>query len=237
MRAVILTAEESEALYEAVEFLNFGYPALISAREKLRPRVPPIPPEGATSTPLKGLLDKLQGTDWEGRPEGVAAREAVEAYVGELEKEIKARGEIYGAMCERLHGCCQKYHLGLGGEHVDRLIIEEVDRLHGAGHDVDCPSRDGFYPENCECSHRFPVAQTQSIRFCRYCNSDSTENGEAFYDVCADCCKLVHDNALTPEEAKLAIQCMPWQAPGDSFPGEPELIAKLRSLSLPKAKQ
>ncbi len=20
-------------------------------------------------------------------------------------------------------------------------------------HDADCPSRDGFYPENCECSH------------------------------------------------------------------------------------
>lgn len=49
--------------------------------------------------------------------------------IAELEAEIKARGEIYGAMCERLHGCCQKYHLGLGGEHVDRLVIEEVSRL------------------------------------------------------------------------------------------------------------
>ena len=50
-------------------------------------------------------------------------------HVAELEKEIKARGEIYGAMCDRLHACCQKYHLGLGGEHVDRLVVEEVDRL------------------------------------------------------------------------------------------------------------
>ena len=58
-----------------------------------------------------------------------AAREALRSHVAELEKEIKARGEIYGAMCDRLHACCQKYHLGLGGEHVDRLVVEEVDRL------------------------------------------------------------------------------------------------------------
>jgi len=90
-----------------------------------------------TNAPLKDLLDtyaaKIQ--EFNAWPDGwraerrLAAREAVEAYVGELEKEIKARGEIYGAMCDRLHACCQKYHLGLGGEHVDRLVVEEVDRL------------------------------------------------------------------------------------------------------------
>jgi len=58
-----------------------------------------------------------------------AARSALRSHVAELEKEIKARGEIYGAMCDRLHACCQKYKLGLGGEHVDRLVVEEVDRL------------------------------------------------------------------------------------------------------------
>lgn len=38
-------------------------------------------------------------------------------------------------------------------------------------------------------------------------------------------------DSLTPEEARLAIQCMPWQASDDRYPGESELLEKLRRLS------
>lgn len=61
--------------------------------------------------------------------------EALEMFRDEQKRdkaEIKARGEVYGRMCETLHACCQKHHLGLGGEHVDRLVVEEVDRLQKA---------------------------------------------------------------------------------------------------------
>lgn len=70
---------------------------------------------------------------YESRQKAVdASRLALEEYVAKQEAEIKARGELWGRMCETLHACCQKYHLGLGGEHVDRLVVEEVDRLRSS---------------------------------------------------------------------------------------------------------
>lgn len=42
---------------------------------------------------------------------------------------VKWLDDNHRLMCERLHDRCQKYHLGLGGEHVDVLVCEELDRL------------------------------------------------------------------------------------------------------------
>jgi len=46
---------------------------------------------------------------------------------------VKLLDEIHREMCERLHECCQKYKLGLGGERIDRLVCEEIDRLRSQG--------------------------------------------------------------------------------------------------------
>lgn len=41
-------------------------------------------------------------------------------------KELVRR---YKAMCSRLHEVVEQYQLGLGGEHVDALVIDEIHRL------------------------------------------------------------------------------------------------------------
>ena len=54
------------------------------------------------------------------------------------------------------------------------------------------------------------------IRFCECCNSDSTENGEAFYDICADCLKILQARSsvfsyprgqMKPRELGRSIMC------------------------------
>lgn len=39
--------------------------------------------------------------------------------------------EGYGRMCDRMQEQCQKYRLGLGGDLVDKVICDEIDRIHG----------------------------------------------------------------------------------------------------------
>lgn len=38
----------------------------------------------------------------------------------------------YRQICATLQECVQKHHLGLGGEHIDTLAVEEIDRLRAA---------------------------------------------------------------------------------------------------------
>lgn len=44
-------------------------------------------------------------------------------------------------------------------------------------------------------------------------------------------CQRLSAEQITPEQARLALQCIPWQAPDDRFPGESELLQRLRRLS------
>lgn len=46
-------------------------------------------------------------------------------------ENVKGLREAYGGMCDRLQSAVQRHELGLGGEHVDTLVIEELDRLRG----------------------------------------------------------------------------------------------------------
>lgn len=40
--------------------------------------------------------------------------------------------ESHKRICNRLQDCVQQYQLGLGGEHVDVLCVEEIHRLRSA---------------------------------------------------------------------------------------------------------
>lgn len=44
---------------------------------------------------------------------------------------IKHVFTVYGRMCGRMQEQCQKYHLGMAGNHVDQVICDEIDRIHG----------------------------------------------------------------------------------------------------------
>lgn len=46
-----------------------------------------------------------------------------------LMRQYAAVVETYGAMCDRLHECVTRHDLGLGGEHVDDLVIEALDQI------------------------------------------------------------------------------------------------------------
>lgn len=58
-----------------------------------------------------------------------AARSSLLEATEKLERERKAIEGLYTAMCDKLQACVQRFHLGLGGEHVDDLVVEEVARL------------------------------------------------------------------------------------------------------------
>jgi hypothetical protein len=84
--------------------------------------------------------DTHEGTDATLNASRAALRQRIvdlveEARLSELERakaEIKAMDEMYTEVCAPLQDCCQKYHLGLGGEFVQELVVAEVDRLREA---------------------------------------------------------------------------------------------------------
>lgn len=102
----------------------------LGVRSDLSSAVPaPEDPRDKEIIALRTMFDALQTSHG---AEVSRLRSQVERMTGENEKlqvEVNARGEVYGQMCGRLHECCQKYKLGLGGEHVDELVVAEVERL------------------------------------------------------------------------------------------------------------
>lgn len=53
----------------------------------------------------------------------------LEAENERLGREVKAMDEMYSQVTTPLQNCCQRHHLGLGGEMTHELVVEEVDRL------------------------------------------------------------------------------------------------------------
>lgn len=43
-------------------------------------------------------------------------------------ENVKGLRAAYGDMCDRLRECAERHGLGLGGEHVDALVIEALDQ-------------------------------------------------------------------------------------------------------------
>jgi hypothetical protein len=51
------------------------------------------------------------------------------ATLEEVAERVEWVVEGYSRICTRLQECCQQHHLGLGGEAVDAVVVEEIDRL------------------------------------------------------------------------------------------------------------
>ena len=93
------------------------------------------PATPSADIPLKELLDEYRSrlTLWSvNKPFQDAARQAIEEAFSKLSREIKAMDELYTQVTSPLQDCCQRHHLGLGGEMVHELVIEEVDRLRSS---------------------------------------------------------------------------------------------------------
>lgn len=57
--------------------------------------------------------------------------------------------ERFGEMCDRLHDAVVRHNLGLGGEHVDDLVVEALDRAFawvGQAHHLEWCKRVGYNP-------------------------------------------------------------------------------------------
>ena len=48
---------------------------------------------------------------------------------GQVRENVTGLRESYASVCDRLHSAVKRHKLGLGGEHVDELVIAELDRL------------------------------------------------------------------------------------------------------------
>lgn len=54
-----------------------------------------------------------------------------ESHIVELERRLAADENVerdYREMCGRLHDCVKRHGLGLGGENLDKLVVEALDR-------------------------------------------------------------------------------------------------------------
>lgn len=101
----------------------------------------PVAPTADFRELLDALIDKsvrVENCECESMPcehviEYRASRKALEDYEARIraehQREVKAMNKMFGEVCEPLHDCCQRHKLGLGGEHVQHLVVEEVDRL------------------------------------------------------------------------------------------------------------
>lgn len=76
-------------------------------------------------TPL-ARVDKRQYGD-----RFTAAREALREYVARLRRDHDAMDKMYTGVCVPLQECCQRHHLGLGGENVAELVVEEIAKWRG----------------------------------------------------------------------------------------------------------
>jgi hypothetical protein len=58
-----------------------------------------------------------------------ATPEQEESEFADAHEELKALKKKYQSVCSRLHASVEKHSLGLGGEHVDSLVCDELDRV------------------------------------------------------------------------------------------------------------
>lgn len=83
------------------------------------------------------LMNAMDRAAWEANP-------ADHDYKGKREKVFEFVGGIiaeYKEICERLQACVQTYGLGLGGERIDVLVVEEVERLVAFRNSIECAHR------------------------------------------------------------------------------------------------